>query len=33
VTHFNGVGKVTRNLTLQAGKNADLTYSWNSYWR
>ena len=31
--HFNGVGKVTWNLTLQAGKSADLTYAWNYYWR
>ncbi len=31
--HFNGVGKVTWKLTLEAGKSADLTYAWNYFWR
>ena len=31
--HFNGVGKVTWNLTLEAGKTSELTYAWNYYWR
>jgi hypothetical protein len=31
--HYNGVGKITWNLTLEPRKSADLTYSWNYYWR
>jgi len=31
--HFNGVGKITWSLTLEAGKSADLSYAWNYYWR
>ena len=29
---FNGVGKVTWNLTLETGKSADLAYTWHYYW-
>jgi len=31
--HFNGMGKVSWNLTLQPGASADLTYAWNYFWR
>ena len=31
--HFNGVGKVSWKVTLEAGKAVDLTYAWNYYWR
>lgn len=31
--HFNGVGKVSWKVTLEAGKAVDLAYAWNHYWR
>jgi hypothetical protein len=31
--HFNGMGKITWNVTLEPGKSIDLGYSWNYYWR
>jgi hypothetical protein len=31
--HFHGVGKVTWNLTLEAGESSELTCAWNYYWR
>ncbi|RPI63566.1 MAG: hypothetical protein EHM48_02235 [Planctomycetaceae bacterium] len=32
-SHFNGVGRITWNVKLEAGKTADLGYTWNYYWR
>jgi hypothetical protein len=31
--HFNGVGKVRWDATIEPGKSVDLTYSWNYYAR
>ncbi|MCD4698952.1 MAG: hypothetical protein K8R91_00050, partial [Phycisphaerae bacterium] len=31
--HFNGVGRITWKMTLDAGKSSDLTYEWHYYWR
>lgn len=31
--HFNGMGKITWNVSLEPGKSVDLGYSWNYYWR
>ncbi len=32
-SRFNGVGRVTWKLTLEAGKSVELKYQWNYYWR
>ncbi len=32
-SHFNGVAKVTWMLDLEPGKNVELKYTWNYYWR
>jgi hypothetical protein len=31
--HFNGMAKITWNVSLESGKSIDLGYSWNYYWR
>lgn len=31
--HFNGVGKIHWEVTIEPGKSLDLNYSWNYYWR
>jgi hypothetical protein len=31
--HFNGIGRVKWNVTLDAGKSVDLKYQWHYYWR
>jgi hypothetical protein len=31
--HFNGVGRISWTVKLDAGKSEELTYSWNYYWR
>ena len=31
--YYNGLGKATWTLTLEPGKKADLSYSWNYLWR
>ncbi len=31
--HFNGMGKVTWNVTLDPAKSVELNYAWNYYWR
>ncbi len=31
--HFNGIGQIKWTVKLDAGKSADLGYSWNYYWR
>ena len=31
--HFNGVGRITWKVKLDAGKGIDLKYAWNYYWR
>jgi hypothetical protein len=32
-SHFNGIGRVTWKVNLEAGKTVDLGYVWNYYWR
>jgi hypothetical protein len=32
-SHFNGVGRITWKLTLEAGKSIELKYKWHYYWR
>jgi hypothetical protein len=31
--HFNGIGRIDWNLTLEPGKQIDLAYTWHYYWR
>ncbi len=31
--HFNGVGRVVWTVKLEPGKTAQLSYTWNYYWR
>jgi hypothetical protein len=31
--HFNGIGRITWKVTLEAGKGVELKYVWNYYWR
>ena len=31
--NFNGIGRITWKLKLNAGESADLLYKWNYYWR
>jgi hypothetical protein len=31
--HFNGVSRITWNLTLEPKKDAELKYAWSYYWR
>jgi hypothetical protein len=31
--HFNGIGKATWTVKLEAGKAAELKYTWHYYWR
>lgn len=32
-SHFNGVGRITWKIKLDAGKSVDLGYTWLYYWR
>jgi hypothetical protein len=31
--HFNGVGRITWKFRIEAGKSADLGYTWHYFWR
>jgi hypothetical protein len=31
--HWNGMGRITWDITLESGKSVDLNYTWNYYWR
>jgi hypothetical protein len=31
--HFNSIGRIKWNVTLDAGKSVELTYQWHYYWR
>lgn len=31
--HFNGVGRITWKITLEPGKDVELKYKWNYFWR
>lgn len=32
-THFNGMGRITWKVKLDAGKDIELKYTWNYFWR
>ena len=32
-SHLNGIGRLHWKLTLDAGKSADLGYTWSYFWR